>query len=196
MYRYHDYKCGHCCHQWEVFEDRDAPRDQPCPKCGGVATRVFGCPHIQGTDTLLLQGTDDGFGPDNASRQMALAKAQAAGISVSGMKFHPGLCRRGVRFDPQAWYRDGADVKRKARQLGRCVEGAVNVTSPIFESDLAAQEKPYRVARHVVKEDVDREVAQCHGGKMTKAKREELYHKYVDKHSGSPAPKGKVKLPL
>lgn len=196
MFRYHDYKCQSCSHQWEEFEDRDAPSTQVCPVCSGKASRMFGCPHIQGTDTILMSGSDDGFGNDNASRQMAIAKARTAGVSVAGMKYCPGLCRKGVRFDPEAWYKDAADVKRKAQSLGRCVEGSITVESPIRDSDLATQEKPYRVARHVVKEDVDREIDQQHGGKVSKEKREELYVKYQDKHSGSKAKPGKVDLPI
>jgi hypothetical protein len=176
--------------------EMEATRDsQVCDICESTMRKIISAPALHGLDTQLMGGLDDGFGNDNTSRQIALAKARAAGVSTTGMKFNYGLCPKGEPFSPKAWYRDGAEARRKVRELGRCANGAINVSSPLSDADIADNEKPYRVSRSVVKEDVDREIAQCHGGMVSAGKKEELYSKYQDKHSGSKSTKG-AKCPL
>lgn len=154
--------------------------------------KVFSVPSLR-TTTNFMAGLDDGL-PDERSRKLAHQKARAAGVNISGAKFHPGLCRRGVPFDPQAWYRDEAEVKQKVERLGRCVEGSVNHRSSIRDCDLAAVDRPYRVADEVVKPEVDLEIKEVYGGKVTPQKRKELTEKYVEQHSGLAAPSGPVNL--
>jgi len=166
-----------------LAEYESSGQRQQCQRCEGALRRLF-TPCSLKTTTRFMSGSSDGL-PDDASRRIAYAKAREAGVSVSGKKFHPGLCRKGMAFDPQAWYGDEVEAKRKALSLGRSVEGSINATGPTFDADLAALEKPYRVARHIVKDDVNREIKQVHGGKVSKEKREELYRHFQDKHSGT-----------
>ena len=167
-------------------------KTQRCEQCKSLLRRVF-TPCVLRTTTQFMSGSSDGL-PDDASRRIAYAKASAAGVSVAGKKFHPGLCPKGESYSPKAWYGDAEEVKRKAVALGRSVEGAINVTGPTFDSDLAALERPYRVSRRVVADDVNMEIMAAHGGKVSRAKREELFRKYQDKHSGNQKRPGKVAL--
>jgi hypothetical protein len=172
--------------------DQQAPQ-QRCGPCEASLRRVFLPPALK-TTTRFMSGSNDGFGNDNFSRQIALARACIAGINVSGKKFHPGLCPKGDAFSPYAWYGDEVEAKQKALALGRSVEGSINATAPIRDEDLAAMERPYRVAPHVVADDVQHEIDTQHGGKATAKKRRELTQKYQDKHSGNPVPIGPVTL--
>lgn len=165
---------------------------QRCESCGQLLRKVV-TPCALRTTTRFMSGSGDGL-PDDTSRRIAYAKARAAGVNISGKKFHPGLCPKGEPFSPKAWYGDESEVRRKAAALGRGLEGAINAAAPIFDHDLAANEKPYRIATHLVREDVDREIAECHGGKVTPEKRREITERHRDKHSGNQPRKGKVSL--
>jgi putative FmdB family regulatory protein len=42
----YEYQCGHCQHQYEKREGFDAPVEQACPVCGGMARRLLHVPGI------------------------------------------------------------------------------------------------------------------------------------------------------
>jgi putative FmdB family regulatory protein len=42
----YEYQCGHCHHQYEKKEGFDAPVEQACPVCGGLARRLLHAPGI------------------------------------------------------------------------------------------------------------------------------------------------------
>ena len=42
----YEYQCGHCQHQYEKKEGFDAPVEQACPVCGGLARRLLHAPGI------------------------------------------------------------------------------------------------------------------------------------------------------
>jgi putative FmdB family regulatory protein len=42
----YEYKCGKCQHQYEKREGFDAPVEQACPVCGGLARRLLHAPGI------------------------------------------------------------------------------------------------------------------------------------------------------
>jgi hypothetical protein len=156
--------------------------------------RQYYVPLALKTTTSLMTGEDDGFGADDASRKIARARAAAAGVNIAGKKYHPGLCPKKDAFSPFAWYGDEMEVKRKAEALGRNVHGSIEHHTPVRDADLAANERPYRVARRLVKPEVDAENRNNFGGKATKKQIAALYQKYQDKHSGNPMPAGDVKL--
>ena len=139
--------------------------------------------------------SDDGFGNDERSRRIARARAEAAGVNVNGMRFHPGLCRKGVPYDPiNGWYSSRADVIRKAEAKGCNVFGCIEHTTPIRDKDLAALERPYRPAASVVARDAERIVAEKYGPNATKAQVENTVEELRDRHAGNAEVKGKVSL--
>ncbi len=190
-YDYHCDDCGLDAMRFVPIADRN---DQRCERCELPLRLLISPVAIHGTTTRLMSGSDDGFGNDNVARQIAYAKARAAGVSVSGKKWHPGLCPKGESFSPKAWYRDEAEVKHKAEALGRNVEGSITHQTPIRDKDIQDNEKPYRIAPDLVQGDVLREVVENHGGKATPRLCKTLTEKYRDKHSGSSKPIGKVDL--
>jgi putative FmdB family regulatory protein len=42
----YEYECGQCHHQYERKEGFDAPVEQACPVCGGLARRLLHAPGI------------------------------------------------------------------------------------------------------------------------------------------------------
>jgi putative FmdB family regulatory protein len=42
----YEYRCGQCQHQYEKREGFDAPVEQACPVCGGLAQRLLHAPGI------------------------------------------------------------------------------------------------------------------------------------------------------
>jgi len=51
------------------------------------------------TSTTFAASLGDPF-PTEAARKRAMAKARAHGVNPEGKRFIPGLCRHGVRDDP------------------------------------------------------------------------------------------------
>ena len=143
-------------------------------------------PSVVGTDTqLFLSKSDDGFQNDTMGRRDAIAKARRAGVSTTGKTFVPGLCRRGVVYDPQAWVNDKAEVVKKAEKLGCNVVGSIQHTTPIRDEHIAATEAPYQVSRDVVAGDVAQAITERYGGTATAAQTENLFQEKVEKHSGN-----------
>lgn len=193
IYPYKCPSCGQAEDRYFSLADYDNLRDkQQCPRCESIMKRIITPPALK-TTTRFMAGSSDGLS-DDASRKIAYENARAAGINISGKKFHPGLCRRGVMFDPQAWYGNETEAIQKADRLGRNIEGSITHKTSARDSDLASLEEPYRVAPHIVKPYVDAEIEQEHGGKVTAKKRAEITAKHQDKHSGNKKPSGKVKL--
>lgn len=183
----YEFKCEKC----NAYDERLMPLShrndrQFCAICKSEIRRLISVPTILGTDTqLFLSRSDDGFGNDHESRKIAKAKADAAGVVTSGKTFVPGLCRRGVPFDPMAWVSDKSEVVKKAEKLGRNVVGSIQHKTPIRDEHIANLEKPYRVSRDAVKEEVAEAIEQRHGGTATAAQTDSLFEEMVDKHSGN-----------
>lgn len=112
-------------------------------------TLPFGLCYLQ-TDTTFLRGSEDGYGTDQRGRKTAHAKARAAGVNISGMRYCPGLATE--MHDPKAWVGSRSDVKRIAEARGLGIEGTVTVRAPEVEHI----EKPYEVANNLVEREVDR----------------------------------------
>jgi len=190
------YYCPRCDVFLERFATIETMHLQECDVCGAHLEKRISVPARLNTDTDFMAGAgvaSDGL-PDQQSRKIAYAKAKKAGVNISGKRWHPGLCRRGVTFDPEAWYGDRAEVIQKADRLGRCVEGSINHVSPIRDEHLAKAEAPYRPSASAVQPEVNREIQQEHGGRATREKRRELTEKYRDRYAGTPAPSGPVNL--
>jgi putative FmdB family regulatory protein len=188
-------QCGVYDERYIRLADLEAQKDkQLCPNCEALMVKKFSIPILK-TDTAFMAGShiDDGL-PDDASRKIAYAKARAAGVNVSGKRFQPGLCPTGDMFSPKAWCGDRAEIKRKAEELGRDVDGAVTHRSSIRDEHYAKLEKPYRVAPHVVMPYVEKEIKEVHGGKVDAKTKRDIIEKHRDRHSGSPRPAGNVKL--
>jgi hypothetical protein len=118
-------------------------------------------------------------------RQLAYAKARAAGVSPTGKTFVPGLCRRGVPHDPEAWVNSPSEVTQKAEKLGRNVVGAIKHNTPIRDEHIANLEIPYRVSRDVVAEDVAEVIEKEYGGTATAEQTENIFQEKIEKHSGN-----------
>jgi hypothetical protein len=167
----------------------EATKDsQFCRLCEGRLTKRMSVPSLRTSTTFMSgQHEDDGFGTDDRSRKLARAKAEAMGVNISGKKYHPGLCRKGVPLDPQAWYGDESEVRKKAAAKGCNVHGSIEMETSVPDYLLKKAAQPYQCSRATVQPDVDREVKEVHGGKATKKQRDNLYRKFQAKHSGSRA---------
>jgi hypothetical protein len=189
--------CPRCEIELERFCSVETMYTQECEECGAVLEKRFSVPTLR-TDTQFMAGAGvacDGL-HDPMSRRMAYAKAKAAGVNIAGKKFHPGLCRRGVPFDPQAWYGDRSEVVRKADAMGRCVEGDINHTSAVRDEDYARVEAPYRCSAQAVRDEVNAEIRQAHGGKVSRKKRREITERLRDTHTPKNLDKTGAKVDL
>jgi len=182
------FKCKACNREEEkliAWTRLDAVKNsQCCEECGGRMKILVSVPNLK-TDTEFMAGShnDDGL-PGDWARGEAYGKAKAAGVNIQGKKFHPGLCRRGKSFDPEAWYGGRDEVIQKTEALGRCVEGTVNHVSPIRDKDLKAAEAPYRVAADIVAPKAQEIINNQHGGVVSAEKRTQIVEELRDKHSG------------
>jgi putative FmdB family regulatory protein len=183
----YEFRCTDC----NAHDDRfirladhgELSKKQRCAVCEGRMVQAI-TPVALFTDTRFMSGSDDGFGNDNHSRKLARQRAAEAGVSVEGMKYHPGLCRKGVSLDPHAWYGSMEEAKQKALSLGRCVEGSINARAPELDCENPL-DKPYRVSDDCVQADVEEVVKRDHGGVVSEAKRREITEALIEKHSGS-----------
>ena len=185
----YEFSCPECGQRDERFislaEFDEKVQSQQCVACGQRLRKVFSVPALV-SDTGFMSGiaSDDGFGKDERGRKMALEKAKAAGVSVAGKRFHPGLCRRGVMFDPQAWYGSRTEVKKKADALGRNVDGCVTHRTPVRDEFYKKAEAPYECSPDLVKEEVKREIKQKHNGQATPSQVRTITERQVAIHSG------------
>lgn len=120
------------------------------------------------TDATFLRGSEDGYGTDARGRKAAHAKAQAAGVNISGMRYCPQLATE--IHDPKAWVGSRADAKRIAEARGLGLEGTVTVKGPEVEHI----EKPYEVADNIVEREVDRIVQDEAKGDVSVRERRDL----------------------
>ncbi len=141
-------------------------------------TLPWGLCHLQ-TDSTFLRGSEDGFGTDARGRKLAYAKAKAAGVNISGMRWCGGLATE--MYDPKAWVSTRADVKRVAQANGLGIEGTVNVKAPEVEHI----EKPYEVANNLVEREVDRIVREDAQGDVSVRERRDLKEKTKVRLKGS-----------
>lgn len=184
----YSFECENC----GTKDDRVIPLDrfdelvprQHCEICNGKMRKLISIPALR-TTTTFMAGSDDGFGNDNRGRKIALAKARKAGVNVSGKKFHPGLARRGIQYDPNAWYGSESEVRAKAEAKGCNLTGSITHTTGVRDSDYAKAEAPYRVSAATVAPEVELEVKRRHGGKATKEQVRKLYEEKIDLHSGN-----------
>ncbi len=130
-------------------------------------TLPWGLCNLQ-TDTTFLRGSEDGYGTDQRGRKTAHAKARAAGVNISGMRYCPQLATK--MHDPKAWVGTRADVKRVAEARGLGIEGTVSVKAPEVEQI----EKPYEVANNLVEREVDRIVREEARGDVSVRERADL----------------------
>lgn len=201
----HDYTCKKCKETDERYvRFADMNQDQRC-ECGGVMERQFNfAPYFAGRQKPksmsrpTIRGMDSGPGgllTGNVMRgcgsnaQLSRLKKNLAkeGRSLGGDFFVPGLCRKGVQEDPHAVCSDWSEAAQKAEALGRCLETADGLLyeSTVRDEHLAKTEGPYRCSEKVVQPDVNREVKEKHGGKVSSSKRKEITEKFVDLHSGN-----------
>ena len=165
------FKCRTCGRVEEllasVSEYMRVREKQRCPDCGDRMKQVITPPALQ-TDTRFMQGShlDDGFGNDERSRRIARAKAAAAGVNVSGMKYSPQLCPLGETLSPKAWYGSRDDVKRRAAEKSCGVDGSVHYTPPSgVQDNRNPLDEPYHVADDIVEKLIERDVIEQTGGK-------------------------------
>lgn len=170
--------------QHEAFTDRTTPvfigRKKP-----GSPRR----PRVRGFEsgpTGFMKRSQENDGCTSAAQRKSLARnATAEGVNVAGGVFVPGLCRRGKTNDPYAVVHSLGEAVAKAEQLGRCVEGAVNYESSVRDEHLARTEQPYRCSPDLVRQEVEREIREKHGGKVTKTRRRDIVEKHIAVHSGN-----------
>jgi hypothetical protein len=136
------------------------------------------------------RGSDDGFGNDNASRQMARKIAAKAGVGVAGARFHPGLAARGKMFDPNAWIRSDGEARAQAQRIGADLHGLIEFEHTPHDSFYEANEesKRDRPSEDAVKFDVMREVKEQHGGNVTRKQAREITEKMQDKYTRTKYP--------
>lgn len=155
-----------------LFRYENLPKFVRC-ECGGTMQRLFPTPYIRSDNTFMRRThLDDGFGGDNGERQRAYAKAKAAGVNPEGKKYMPGLCRPGVRYDPQAWVSGRGDVKRVCEKNGWGCEGAVNVKA-VERDEPGPDERPYRIADDIIDREVET-IVEKQGGKVSAKQRKRL----------------------
>ena len=180
-----------------------AADDQTCKSCGEPTQRQISMdftfigrqkpggllrPRVRGFESgptgFLKNGSENDGCSDPMQRMRLRANAQAAGVNIAGGVFVPGLCRRGVQEDPEAVVHSLGEAVQKTEQLGRCMEGAVEYRSSVRDSDLAKIEAPYRCNADMVKQEVQQEVKEVHGGRVTRRKLRDITEKHVMAHSG------------
>lgn len=74
LYEYECSKCGHC---FEKIERHTAPQKQKCPKCKGVAERLFSAPaaHFKGSGWYVTDYARKPSGADSKSEKSEKAEA-------------------------------------------------------------------------------------------------------------------------
>ena len=184
-YPYECFDCGHyedrfmSLRQWE-----QVGKQQHCSLCEGkMKQRVVPLP-LHKTNTGWMKGCDDGFGPDDRTRKIALAKAKAAGVSTSGKRFIPDLCPQGDFASPMGWVSDLDEVKDRCKQLNLDCQGAVTHKATVYDTP-TAEEKPYRVSPKIVEADVQKVNKEQHGGKMTEPQKDKLRSELTERYSGN-----------
>lgn len=173
------YKCDKCGH---AIDRLHAPRTRvtlPCSECGHeYPTWQFPCPNIQ-SETTFLANRDDGFGNDNRSRRVAMARAKAAGVSTAGKLYCPGLCPPGESLSPKAWITDKADARRICRENNWSSE-----TLGVKSDRIETEPKPYRVADDLVADEVKR-VVKSREGDVSPKEHENLKHEVREQLTGA-----------
>lgn len=103
------------------------------------------------TSTTFMANRDDGFGDDERHRSIAHAKAEAAGVSVTGKTYMSQLCPKGKPLSPEAWISNKDDAKRICEKNGwGCEE--LGVKMPEYEGP---SDEPYKIDEQIVKDEVD-----------------------------------------
>lgn len=116
------------------------------------AASAFPAPSLQ-TSTTFMANRDDGFGEDDISRKVAHAKAEAAGVSVTGKTYMSQLCPTGDRLSPKAWISDKDDAKRICEANGwECDE--LGTKMPAYDKP-HPDEGPYKIDEQIVRDEVD-----------------------------------------
>jgi len=134
-----------------------------------LRSRVIPVPALV-TDTTWMKGShnDDGFGDDTFAREIAYAKAKAAGITPSGRYVSQLADELG---DPKAWVNTRSDAKRLVEGQGASCADLKVKARPIDEPD--DWDKPYEVADDIVQEAVNAEIAGHHVGAQERSDLEE-----------------------
>ncbi len=173
------YQCGTCGHKTEGFHAAHERLSLKCDECGeSPMTWQFPVPAVH-SDKTFLANRDDGFGTDNRSRQQAMAKARAAGVSTAGMVYCGGLCPPGEPLSPKAWIAGKADVKRICRENNWGSEDL-----GIRPAKIDADPEPYRVADDLVANEVER-IVEDSNGDMSSRERENLSHDVRERLTGT-----------
>ncbi len=131
------------------------------------------------TNAMFLRGSEDGYGTDAKGRKAAHAKARAAGVNISGMRYCSQLATE--IHDPKAWIGTRDDARRVARANGVGLNGTVNVPLPEVED----VEKPYEVANNLVEREVNRIVREEAQGDVSTKERAVLQEKTKVRLKGS-----------
>jgi len=146
------YRCRKC--KVKISETRNTltPKDRKCPKCNKTMFETRAVHVGLKTDTAFMSGSNDGFGNDNTSRQIALKRAEAAGVSVAGKRFCPGLVdtQGDDQFDPNAWISSKSEAKKRCEEKG-WKSDELGVKPRLDEPD----GKPYRVCDELVSEEIE-----------------------------------------
>lgn len=122
-----------------------------CPHCEvPMFWTMLDVPGVVTSSFRNMPDGDDGFGTDIIGRRAALRKAKAAGVSVTGKRFFPSLCRPRVPFDHEAWCDDFDDVKRKSAAKGLGCNGHGSELKPIE----MPEPPPIPIAEDIVNEEV------------------------------------------
>jgi len=159
-------------------------RSLTCPGCNGAMIWCFPVLAIRTNKTFAAMYDDDGFGRDEFARRNARAAARKAGVSTTGKRFFPGLCRKGMPHDPGAWQPTTRDaVRERAAKIGAKLEGSVNYTPPDW-NDHGSDAKPYQVADSVVHTEMDC-LLKDHKGKISPKERKQLMETTRTRLSGN-----------
>ena len=182
------YRCVSCGVEEELLQTHSQMEKEckklRCKECGARMRYVFSVPNLF-TETTFTIGMDDGFGNNDFKRRIAYKKAREAGVNPTGKIYCPGLCRRGMPYDPRAWVSASnarAEARKRCRELGYASEDlGVKHVEP--END--PQDKPYRPAPSLVQKEVDLIVEREYDGKIDKKKRQQLVEEVTERGAGS-----------
>lgn len=105
------------------------------------------------TDTNFFNGTDDGFGNDQATRTRYRRQARAVGIDTTGKVYCPELCRKGLSGgrDSAAWVprtNGRSHIKSVLQKRRWSSTGRVEVAEPSY--DIPDEKEHYEPAPDIV----------------------------------------------
>jgi putative FmdB family regulatory protein len=83
----YEYRCGECQHQYEKKEGFDAPVEQACPVCGGLARRLLHAPGIvfKGSGFYVTDNRKN-HEWESAEKEAKVEKASPEGTSEASAK--------------------------------------------------------------------------------------------------------------